>query len=239
MNELEKEKIVNYLKDLILNKGLNYLSDNSTEVFNKVETESNLKSALFVCLFNGVCKKALEENITSKDLSSYIESNCMLNKEASSYFADIFIEVFSKENRKEYDSKKEMGFNEFCNKKHNMTWDGFARWNNDGIYVDCSFKATFGFMVVDKEKVRKENKKELKENPYLSSKYFYDKYKGELDIELDNDFEYYCTCDDYYPPVAEDYIDNCQSLLEKYFDKHGFELLSFDGDGETSDYERY
>lgn len=53
--------------------------------------------------------------------------------------------------------------------------------------------------------------------------------------ERDEDLEDYVTCDDYYPPVMEDYY--CEDVLEKFCREQGFKLISYTCDGDMSDFE--
>ncbi len=150
----------------------------------------------------------------------------------------LFLDVFSKEQQAKYEDEKENGLDEFCSKKHKITWKGFTRWCVDSVYVDCLFNANFSFVINDRKKIKKNNLSLIKKNTYLSAEFFYKKYKEDIIKKLDEDFEYYCTCDDYYPPVCEDYIGNLDSLLESYFKKHGFKMVDLNGEGEISDFYR-
>ena len=47
--------------------------------------------------------------------------------------------------------------------------------------------------------------------------------------------EEYCTDDDYYPPVVEDF--EIEYHVQEWCKKNGFEFISCDGDGEEGEYE--
>lgn len=51
------------------------------------------------------------------------------------------------------------------------------------------------------------------------------------------DLEYYVTCEDYYPPVMEDYYGNGECTLDECCGKLGLRVISFDCDGSMSDFE--
>ena len=242
MNDVEKNQIVEYLKKIILNEGIDYLSDNACKVYERLENinvKNGIRVAILSCLLNDVSKLSLKKKVGYDALYSYIKDNCLLNEEICADMANIFLEVFSNDNKKEYEDNKENGFEEFCNKEHQIEWKGFTRWYCDGVHVDCSFKANISFKIADKEKVRNDNLELLNKNPYLTADFFYKKYKYEITKEIDEDFEEYCTCDDYYEPNAEDYGVDCgEYTLQKYCDEHGLELISFEGEGDTSNYER-
>ena len=52
---------------------------------------------------------------------------------------------------------------------------------------------------------------------------------------LDNKFEEYCTEDDYYQPVVEDF--DIDYRVSEWSKENGFEVVSCDGNGENSGYE--
>lgn len=232
----EKDKIVSYLKKTILKNGIAYLNDNAFEVYEGLKIKKNIKTAILCCLLNDVCKFSLKKNIKYDNLFAYIKKNCLLNDETAAYMTTVFMETFSSNYKKEYLSKEENGFDDFCKKVHKVSWDGFHRWYTQMVYVDCIFNANFSFKVVDKEKVKKDNFDLIKKNPYLTVDFFYNKYKEEMIKKIEDDFDYYCFCDDYYPPVCEDYACNCEDVLNTFCKEHGLKLIDFDGAGETSDY---
>ena len=54
---------------------------------------------------------------------------------------------------------------------------------------------------------------------------------------LDYDFEWYCTCEDYYQPYVEDYYCNLKSNLEYWGKSNSFEFISCEGSGYDDGYE--
>ncbi|MBQ9713463.1 MAG: hypothetical protein IJV54_14370, partial [Bacteroidales bacterium] len=77
--------------------------------------------------------------------------------------------------------------------------------------------------------------KMLSKNPFLSEEDIADHFIGRLRDYLDEEFENYCTSDDYYEPVCEDF--EAEYYASEWCQKHGFEILSFTGEGFTGDYE--
>ncbi len=237
MENKEKNEIISYLKDTILQKGALYLQENAFEVYEGLETEQRIRVAVLSCLLNGISEFSLKDNVQYEDMFKYIQANCLLNEETTTYMTNIFLEVFSSDSKKEYDTNKEKGFEEFCNKEHEIYVECWTCWYIQAVHVNCSFNANICFKIADKEKVRKDNLDLIQKNPYLTCDYFYEKYKEEMTEKLEEDFKEYCHSDDYYEPCCEDYISNGECLIESYCAKHGLELVSFEGDGETSDYE--
>ena len=52
---------------------------------------------------------------------------------------------------------------------------------------------------------------------------------------MDSEFEEYCTCDDYYEPVVEDF--ELTYDVEHWCKENGFEVVSCEGDGSNGGYE--
>ena len=241
MNEAEKDKIIKYLKDTISANGVDYLSNDAFKVYEglkDIKVKNGVRTSILCCLLNDISKYSSKKKVEYNDLYSYIKDSCFLNEEITLDMTSIFLEVFSNENKKEYENDKENGFEKFCNNDHKIEWEGFTRWYTNCVHLDCNFKANFSFKIVDKEKLRKDNFEFFNKNPYLTADFFYKKYKEEIAKEIDDDFEEYCTYDDYYPPVVEDYDYNLEDLLQRYCKEHGLKLISFEGEGETSNYER-
>mgnify|MGYP006906617628 CR=1 FL=1 len=77
----------------------------------------------------------------------------------------------------------------------------------------------------------------LEKNPFTTADKIYDCFSKRMSKALDEDFEEYVTCEDYYPPVMEDYYMNGEEALKECCGKLGLEVVSFDCDGSMSDFE--
>lgn len=73
----------------------------------------------------------------------------------------------------------------------------------------------------------------LSSNLFTTKEGIHELFVKRLQKYLDKDFNEYCTCDDYYQPVVEDYGSN----LEYWGKSKGFEFVSCDGDGFDDGYE--
>ena len=71
----------------------------------------------------------------------------------------------------------------------------------------------------------------LSSNPFTTKEGIHELFVKRLQKYLDKDFNEYCTCDDYYQPVVEDYGINLESNLEYWGKSIGFEFVSCDDDG--------
>ena len=61
----------------------------------------------------------------------------------------------------------------------------------------------------------KELSKLLQRNPFMTKQVIHDLFEDRLRERLDFEFEDYCTCDDYYQSVVEDFGSNLEYDLEK------------------------
>ena len=81
----------------------------------------------------------------------------------------------------------------------------------------------------------RELRERLEKSPFMPADDIHSYFEKKLREYLDSEFEDYCSDDDYYPPVAEDFgVDYC---LAKWCKSCGFEVVSCDGSGDTSDFE--
>ena len=77
----------------------------------------------------------------------------------------------------------------------------------------------------------------LGKNPFATKETIHDLFSKKLRKYLDYEFEDYCTEDDYYQPVVEDFGSNLEYDLQKWSEENGFEFVSCEGDGNDDGYE--
>ena len=83
--------------------------------------------------------------------------------------------------------------------------------------------------------INEELSKALKKNPFMKADAIRKIYVKSLKGYLDREFEEYCTCDDYYQPVVEDF--ELDYHLKDWCKKNGFKIISCEGDGDDSGFE--
>ena len=83
--------------------------------------------------------------------------------------------------------------------------------------------------------INEELSKALKENPFMKAEAIRKIYIKNLKVYLDSEFEEYCTCDDYYQPVVEDF--ELEYRINDWCRKNGFKIISCEGDGDDSGFE--
>lgn len=125
----------------------------------------------------------------------------------------------------------------FLQEEFTYTWKGFSVWDAGSGTVDCHYEAEIILNPTEAISEDKELSKRLKKNPFMTREAIYDLFAKRLKDHLDYEFEDYCTCDDYYPPVVEDFGPNMEYELPKWCKENGFELVSFDGDGDDDGFE--
>jgi len=236
----EKTAIAQRLKEMIEENGLDYLKENPFEIYSllldeKVASPLSIRMILLTLLAQ-VHLKA-KELADPKAIARYIQRSCCLNKVMADFLSSIYAEVFSAENQEEWEKKAGMGFDDFCRQEWKFSWNGDSVWRCRGGSMDCFCGATAAIKIVDTQQVGNELKKMLEKNPFMASDEIFGHYQSMLCELLDSDFEEYCTAEDYYPPVVEDYAGNFDDIVNEFCKKHGMELIASDYSGELSDFE--
>lgn len=180
----------------------------------------------------------IEQNSPDQEkLSEYIYRECGYRKAEAEKIADIFSQVFNREHIAEWDSRKEEGFRKLCSNELKMHVENEnSAWHRDGVHVDCSFSASAVFQVKDKKTARKALAGMIDLDPYVSADKLTEYLESKLQENLDTDFEEFCTEDDYYPPVPEDYGDNFEEyVLKPFCERYGLECVDYSGQGDGAD----
>ncbi|MCD8241374.1 MAG: hypothetical protein LUD73_02960 [Lachnospiraceae bacterium] len=225
------------LKKIIDRKGISCLTTEAytiyRELLNSDAADERLSRLILLTLLAGTAQKA---TLGVEKLSDYIQTECCLKKSTSDDLALLYTSLFCAKNQKEWADKQDSGLKDFYNQKWQFDLDAYSEWHSSGVYVEARFHTTTKLTVSDRSLVKKEMKKQLEKNPFTTSEVIFRHFKEILQATLDKDFEYYATCEEYYPPVAEDYVINYEDLLKNFCKQYGFSILSCECDGETSDY---
>lgn len=230
------EDIVKVLKDVIDRNGPEYISDKPFQVYKKLlkseEVDRRTVAALLHVFVSGLVPFNDKEN-----LSLIIQTECSLNANMAERLSEILSMLYSAENRNEWNNRICEGLSQFLKEELSFNWEGFAVWDAGNGTVDCHYKAKIILKPTDALAPDKELADLLAANPFTSQIVIHELFAKRLERYLDSDFENYCTCDDYYQPVVEDYGCNLESNLEHWCSKNGFEFISCDGDGYDEGYE--
>ena len=226
------------LKTIIDREGFDYLKDRPYEVFKELEGRTVEERSMSATLFSALVMNIPSEAEKAEDpayLTKTIQRKCKFNKSRSEQIATGFIELFSKKNTDRWKGMELSGLDEYLGGTHKALWNGFAVWECDTGTVDCIYNAEI--VVQPTEAIRKEEEllKRLKKNPFLQMNIIDEFFSQSLTDYLDRKFEDYCTCDDYYQPVVEDF--EIDYYAKEWCAKHGFILLSCIGTGYDKGYE--
>ena len=230
--------IAKQLKEIIDKNGPSYMTDEPYQVYKELvrskATDRKTAGALLHALVNGVQAEA-EKSSDLPGLSLMIKRGCSLNKAMADRIAEIFFILYSPDNKADWEKKNQEGLSQFLNEEFSFNWKGFSEWDAGNGTVGCYYEAGIVLMPTKEVAEDVELKQLLDRNPFLRKEDIETFWRKDLKEFLDEEFEEYCTEDDYYQPVVEDFeIDYCVAEWSK---KNGFEVVSCEGNGDDSGYE--
>ena len=234
------EDIVKALKEIVEKNGPNYLSDEPFEVYTELIRSGNADrktaAALLHLLAGGLLETA-DPGYDAELLSDSIRRGCSINKRMADRLAIILYTLYSQDNRKKWRRKEKEGLKQFLNEDFLCDWKGFAVWDAGNGTVDCRYEARIILRPTKAVSEDKELSKLLAKNPFTTKETIRDLFTKRLREYLDYEFEDYCTEDDYYQPVVEDFGINLEYDLKQWSKENGFEYVSCEGDGNDGGYE--
>lgn len=232
------QKTEQHLGVIIDEQGIDYLQRKPYEVYKKLissGTDRKLAGLVLVTLLSDASKKAREMDM--ENLSKNIQEECCMKKKAADEMSAMYKSLFDARNMSDWKKRKEHGFREFCGKTWEFQWDGEAQWSSGGGHIDCWCTINAEIEVADKEAARKNVRELLKDNPFTPAEKICEYYAKKMTKALEDDLKNYVTCEDYYPPVMDDYHHNGEYALEECCGKLGLKVVSFDCNGSMSDFE--
>ncbi len=232
------ENIVKKMKELIEKNGPGYLIDEPYKVYNELinskTADKKTAGAILYCLVSNI-GDAIGAGCDFAGLAKIIQKECCFNKRMSERLAEIFLYLYSDGNRDEWKQKDMAGLAAFMKEDFTCIWEGLSVWDAGNGTVDCHYEAEIALLPTDKAAKDVELLRLLKKNPFMTKEAIHDHFEKKIRNYLDDEFEEYCTCDDYYQPVVEDFeIEYCVTEWGK---ESGFEVLSCDGNGGDDGYE--
>lgn len=233
------EAVVRKMKQIIERYGPDYMTAEPYNVFLTL-TESNVTDrktagAILHVLVSGICGDLDSDQENMISLSEWIQHTCCITKRMSDRVSGIFLSLYSSENREEWENKKQKGLTAFLEEDFSIGWDGFAVWDYGTGTIDCHYTAHIVLQPTKAVVQDEELGALLKQNPFLRKEDIHTYFKRKLSGFLDDEFEEYCTSDDYYEPVVEDF--EIEERLEEWSQAHGFKVKSCEGEGSDDGYE--
>lgn len=227
------EDIVKALKEMVDKNGLNYLADEPFQVYTELigsgKTDRKTAAALLHLLASGLLETT-DPGYDAELLSESIRRECSINKRMADRLAIILYTLYSQDNKREWRCKEKAGLTQFLNEDFLYDWKGFAVWDAGNGTVDCRYEARIILRPTKAVSEDKELSKLLAKNPFTTKEAIYDLFTKRLREYLDYDFEDYCTEDDYYQPVVEDFGSSLEYALKSWSEENGFEYVSCEGD---------
>ena len=153
----------------------------------------------------------------------------------SEKLSTIFLSLYSIANKEEWKNRKLEGLSQFLKMNFSCIWDGLSIWQTEGGSVDCHYEAEMILRPIDPDCIGKKLSDLLNKNPFMTREAISDFYENDIRNWLDEEFERYCSCEDYYQPVVEDF--EFDYYLAEWCRKNGFEIVSYEGDGHDDGYE--
>ena len=234
------DKIVNCLKEMVDRYGPSSLADDPYRTYKELigtgAADRKTASAILYVFANGVLEH-IDSDYNVSSLSETIRNECSLNKKMADRIAMILQNLYSSEHKKEWKSKDLEGLKDFLAEEFVCAWKGYAVWDAGNGTVDCHYEAEITLEPTEAISEDKELVKLIKKNPFMRKEAIHDLFSKRLMKYLDDEFEDYCTCDDYYQPVVEDFSSNMEYDIPEWCKRNGFEFVSCEGDGYDGGYE--
>ena len=232
------ENIAEKLKEIIDGNGPDYLLEEPYKVYMTLTEEKAVEKKIAGALLYLLTTEVPGDVKPGDDvscLSKVIQRECSFNKKMADQLSEILINLHSRENENEWKDKDMAGLEAFRKEKLEIRWEGFATWSVSGGGVDCHYNADIVLAPAKNLVIDEELEKRLIKNRFMKPEEISSHYEKELRKHLDREFEEYCTCDDYYQPVVEDF--ELDYYLKEWCEKNGFKIISCEGEGDDSGFE--
>ncbi|MBR3306117.1 MAG: hypothetical protein IKI75_02530 [Lachnospiraceae bacterium] len=224
------------LKEYICKNGLKKLGSDPYDVYNTlIDAGVASKNSRFVLvtLMSGtheLARKGRDKSV----IVAHIQLEHDIKKATAQKLADMYLNIFSSENKKALKKAENAGFKEFCKSVWTIEWDGICEWYaKHSCHYTCRANATLEISVEKEGLLKKHLNSELKLNPFLSADDIFDIICEQIEEDLDRDMEEYCNADDYYEPYLEEFVGEGTYDSEKKWVSWGLKIERFDGTGDV------
>lgn len=229
---------VKKLKELINKNGPDYLTSEPyltyKELVGSDSTDEITAGAIMLALVRGIDRGITSHN-SLEALSKQIRKECCFNKTMADRLSEIFLALYSKNNEDEWKARELEGWMQFVKMNCCFDWNGFAVWKAGSVSVDCHFEAVITLKPAETMKADEKLASAIRDNPFITKGAIAEFYTKKISEYLDYEFEEYCTCDDYFQPVVEDF--DIGDRVKYWCKENGFELVSCEGNGYDDGYE--
>ncbi len=217
MSDICIERIVAGLKEIIDRNGPACITDEPYTVYLELlelkAVDRKTASAILYLMASRIVTIIEFAHDSTEEVSEIIRRECSLNKRMADRLSIIMTALYSNSHRKEWKEMEREGLRQFLKEEFTHKWEGFAVWDAGNGTVDCHYEAEIILTPTEEITKDKELIRKLKNNSFMTKEAIHDLFAKRLREKLDYEFEYYCTCDDYYQPVVEDFGTNLECLL--------------------------
>ncbi|MBR2528256.1 MAG: hypothetical protein IKE58_07295 [Blautia sp.] len=232
------DKIQKLLKEIIDQNGIDYLQREPYRVYQHLAANGipvDHARLVLVTLMAEASKNARE--METESLSKDLQKSCFLRKKPADEISAMYKSLFDDGNLSSWKEKENLGFEELCDGTWSFSWEGSGIWSRGGGHYDCDASVTADVKVVDRDLAFNNISSILQKNPFTDADTLFEYFQDQMEGALEADLEEYITCDDYYPPVMEDYHHNAKYALEEVCKELGFTIVHFSCSGDMSDFE--
>ena len=241
MNASTKTTAIHAIVTLINTEGPDFPAKHPAELLDALTQELGedpLTGALYYSCLCGIFKEAAKKSVSLDDLAALIQTRCAFKKTYAGELANILKEAYSADNLDRLKATKGTAFEDLCNSDGwPFVWGGEAEWTCSNGSVECFGHGEAELRVADREKLHSLLQKILPNLAYCSQEEIQEAIAKQLREDLDGEFEEFCTEDDYYEPVVEDY--DFGYNLKEYCRKYGLEAVDFTYTGGDDGFEPY
>lgn len=233
-NDERAAKIISVLDKRVRTEGYEYIYECAYNVY-KTMLEKGIDRIDAATVLYALASDVGRER--KDDIREQVAKRLLLDKDGAELINGVFYALYAEESLSVMRKEEYAGLDEFCSAEHEAVIEAEATWcQKRGAKQDytCTYRLTF--RVAERELLVKDLRDKLRKNPFLKEADIYKHCVGGLKEFIADEFEEYCTCDDYYPPAVEDFPCNCVEEIEDYLRNHGIELISDEFDYRESDF---
>lgn len=231
------EMVARELKAIVDESGPGVLAREPFEVFRRLcakGADLEVSAALLHALAMGVSDRAWQ-GLGPAGLEDALRGECHLDEAMAATLTQILCGLFTRENANAWKARDRAGLAAFCAHEHEISWEGNAEWDSGATTLDCHFDLKVVVEAVSADEVETYLGMWLVEDPFMDEDKIVGIMADDLGAVLDAEFEEWCDCDDYYPPVAEDF--EYEDALSQWCGEAGLKIVSAEGSGLSGGFE--
>ena len=259
------EKLADCLYNIIMDKGMDYLSEHPWSVYDELKNKVSpalaraVLSTILADIHSDVrsaaeakAKKGAKQgtktkakkgagNLIQETLAADIRERCLLNDETADFLAAMYRALFSEDNLADWQEFSWEGFRKLCSREIKYHYHGEVSCeDSDEGPVDCAFDIKVVYKIQDPDRALSLVGDALDSNPAATAEELCKTISDELDDSIECSLEA-CYEDWETEGLCIDPLDDikyfCRVDLEQYLKENGLRLLKYECSFTQSDYE--